>query len=207
MGHAEFQDSRRVMNRIVVLPFKDADVEDGLRRLIALNSSATVILPALDDQYPRYLKSAMKAITESKAKYHLFFTEATDVVDGLVLNAEDITVCSNPIKELIREITTQDVLAMVWDECMEAHLALHAVEDFAIEVWNIDEGLDMVEVDYDEEGDTDLLYEEMQEKMSEFIEAFAAYLTAGVLDVLTQTLQARIREDEDKRDINPFNEE
>ena len=48
------------------------------------------------------------------------------------------------------------------------------------------------------------LYEEMQEALSAFIESFATYITAGVLDVLTKTIEAKLMEDADKRDINPF---
>lgn len=194
------------MNRIVVLPFKDADVEEGLRRLIALNPGALVVLPVMEDGKDLYRISALKAITDSKAKYHLFFTEGSEGIDQLVLGAEDITICSSPIKEILREITTQDVLAMAWEDCIEAHLALHAVEDFAIEVWNIADGLDMIEVDFDDD-DTDALFEDMQEKLSDFIEAFASYITAGVLDVLTATLKQRIEEDLNTKDISPFDEE
>lgn len=194
------------MKRILVLPFKDADVTDGLRRLVQLNPGTTVVLPvapALAD----FTASSMQVLTESKSKYHLFFTDGDDGIDSLILNADDITMCSNPLKEILREITSEDILAMVWDESIEAHLALHAVEDLAVETWNIEDGLEVIEVDFDDEDDTDVLYEEMQEALSTFIEAFATYLTAGVLDVLSKTIEAKIKEDEGKKGINPFDKE
>jgi hypothetical protein len=189
------------MKRIVVLSFKDGDVEDGLRRLITLNPDAVVILPILG--FTKFNETAMKAIKATKAKYHLFFTDSTEGIDKLILNAHDITMCSSPLREIMREITSEDVLAMVWDDSIEAHMALHAVEDFAIETWNIEEGLDVIEVDYDED-DSDALYSHMQEKLSEFIEAFSEYIMNGVLDVITKAVQERIQEEEGKREINPF---
>lgn len=194
------------MKRIVVLPFKDADVQEGLRRLIQLNPGTTVVLPVAP-ALSVFTASSLQVLTETKANYHLFFTDGDEGIDNLILNAQDITMCNNPMKEILREITSEDVLAMVWDESIEAHLALHAVEDFAIETWNIEEGLEVIEVDFDEDDDTDILYEEMQESLSNFIEAFATYLTAGVLDVLSKTIEAKIKEDEGKRGINPFDKE
>jgi len=193
------------MKRIIILPFKDADVRDGLRRILQLHPGVTVVLPVAP-ALPLFMESFYSVMGESNSKYHLFFTDGDDEIDTLILNAEDVTMCSNPLKEIIREITSEDVLAMVWEESIEAHLALHAVEDLAIETWNIEDGLEPIEVDFEDE-DTDVLYEEMQESLSQFIESFATYITAGVLDVLTKTIEAKIKEDEGKKDINPFTKE
>lgn len=194
------------MKRILVLPFKDANVKEGLRRLIQLNPGAKVIMPVASS-LPMFSSSSAETVVEANTKYHLFFTDGDDGIDNLILNAEDITMCTNPIKEILREVTSEDVLALVWDESIEAHMALHAVEDFAIETWNIEEGLEPIEVNFDDDSDTDVLYEEMQEALTNFIEAFASYITAGVLDVLAQSLEAKLREDEGKKDINPFDKE
>lgn len=192
------------MKRILVLPFKDGDVEDGLRRLINLNPKCLVVFPVMSE-YPTFVLSTAKVLQETKAKYHLFFTDG-DNADGLALGAEDITLCSNPLKEILREVTSEDVMALVWEDSVEAHLTLHAVEDFAIETWNIEDGLEIIEVEFDEDSESDLLYEEMQEALSTFIEAFATYITSGVLDTLSQAVEERLKEDMGKKDFNPFND-
>jgi hypothetical protein len=92
----------------------------------------------------------------------------------------------------------------VWEDSLEAHLALHAVEDFAIETWNIENGLEVIEVEFDDDSESDLLFEEMQEALSTFIEAFATYITSGVLDTLSQAVEQRLKEDMGKKDFNPF---
>jgi hypothetical protein len=190
------------MKRILVLPFKDGDVEDGLRRLISLNPQSLVVFPVMAE-YPTFVLSTAKALQDTKAKYHLFFTDG-DNADALALGAEDITLCSTPLKEILREVTSEDVIALVWEDSLEAHLALHAVEDFAIETWNIENGLEVIEVEFDDDSESDLLFEEMQEALSTFIEAFATYITSGVLDTLSQAVEERLKENMGKKDFNPF---
>ena len=189
------------MKRIIVLPFKDGDVSEGMRRLVQLNPNAVVLFPVVD--LPVFTQSMTKVLNETSTKYQLFFTDGSDGIDDLVLRAHDITMCLNPMKEVVREITADDILAMVWEDSIEAHLTLHAVEDLAVETWNIEDGLEPIEVDFDEE-ESDILYEEMQEALSNFIEAFATYITSGVLDTLSKAVEERLREDMGKKDINPF---
>ena len=102
------------MKRIIVMPFKDGDVKDGMRRLIQLNKDAVVLFPVMD--LPEFRESMTSVLEETGAKYHLFFTDGSEGIDGLVLKAHDITMCLNPLKEITREVTAEDVLAMVWED-------------------------------------------------------------------------------------------
>lgn len=190
------------MKKIIVMPFKDGDVKDGMRRLIQLNKDAVVVFPVME--LPQFSTSLIKVLEETGAKYHLFFTDGSDGIDDLVLKAHDITMCLNPMKEITREITADDILAMVWEDSIEAHLTLHAVEDLAIEAWNIDDGLEPIEVEFDDDDESDMLYEEMQEALSNFIEAFATYISNGVLNTLAKAVEERLKEDMGKKDIDPF---
>ena len=190
------------MKRIIVLPFKDGNVKEGMRRLIQLNPDAVVLFPVME--LPKFTASLVKVLEETKAKYHLFFTDGSEGMDDLVLKAHDITLCMNPLKEIVREVTAEDTLAMVWEDSIEAHLTLHAVEDLAVETWNIEDGLEPIEVDFDDDDESDMLYEEMQEALSNFIEAFATYITNGVLNTLSRAVEERLREDMGKKDIDPF---
>lgn len=190
------------MKRIIVLPFKDGDVQDGMRRLIQLTPEAVVVFPVVE--MPMFIESMITILEETNAKYHLFFTDGNDDIDSLVLKAHDLTMCNNPIREITREITAEDILAMVWEDSIEAHLTLHAVEDLAIETWNIEDGLEPIEVEFDDDDESDVLYEEMQDALSNFIESFATYITNGVLNTLSKAVQERIQEDMGKKDVDPF---
>lgn len=188
------------MKRIMVFGFDGTDVSKGLKELIQKNPGASVFIPVMDNF--KFAESAVRTAKEENAKYQIYFSDAGDEVDQMILGADDITVCVNPVKEILREITSEDVVAVVWDDSVEAHLVLHAVEDYGVETWDISDGLDPLTV---ERGDSDDLYEEMQEKMQDFIEIFAAYITAGVLEQLTSSIDAMLTQQlKDSDDDNPF---
>ena len=188
------------MKRIMVFGFDGTDVSKGLKELIQKNPGASVFIPVMDNF--KFAESAVRTAKEENAKYQIYFSDAGDEVDQMILGADDITVCVNPVKEILREITSEDVVAVVWDDSVEAHLVLHAVEDYGVETWDISDGLDPLTV---ERGDSDDLYEEMQEKMHDFIEIFAAYITAGVLEQLTSSIDAMLTQQlKDSDDDNPF---
>jgi hypothetical protein len=192
-----------IVKQIAVLSFTDnADVYDGLSELIDKHPSAEVLLPVTSNN--RFVKSALKAILEKDSSFQLFFSEDGAIEE--VVKAEDITFCVDPNKEIMRHIAPNDVLALVWDESTEAHVALHALEDFGLETWNIADGLDVIEVEYS--GDTtDDIREEMFDHMHAFVESLANYITSQVLDVLTEEIAERIREDETIKDIRPFEDD
>lgn len=186
------------MKRIMVFGFDDTDVYDGLKLLLEKHPGTSVFIPVMDNF--KFAESAVRAVKDSKCKYQIYFSDAGDEVDRLILDADDITVCVNPIKEILREITSEDVVAMVWDDSVESHLVLHSVEDYGVETWDISDGLDPIEI---ERGDSEDLFEEMQEKMQDFIEVFAAYVTAGVLEQITKTIDAVLLGKDDDEE-NPF---
>ena len=190
------------MTRIVVISFNDNDVTTGLQALLIKHPDSSLMIPVTDDR--NFVISAVNAAKSAKAKYHLFFSDTDDFVDKLVLESEDITVCSNPIREILREITPDDVLAISWDDSVEAHMALHSVEDYGIETWDVSDGLSAIELDQET---TDDLFEEMQEALSNFIEVFGAYITAGILQNLDKTLLALIMENEAHKDVDPFDKD
>lgn len=191
------------MTQIAVLSFQEnIDVYDGLLELIEKYPDAEVLLPVISNN--KFVKSALKAILEKESSFQLFFSEDGAIEEAV--KAEDITLCIDPNKEIMRQITPDDVLALVWDESTEAHIALHALEDFGLETWNISDGLDVIEVDYRDDT-TDDIRDEMFDHMHNFIEAFANYVTSQVVDVLQEEITERIKQDESSKEISPFEED
>lgn len=62
------------MKRIILIAFKDGNVEEGLRRLIQLNPDSLIVIPVVS--HPNFMDSAMKTIKQTKSKYHLFLPKA-----------------------------------------------------------------------------------------------------------------------------------
>jgi hypothetical protein len=192
------------MKQLAVLSFDaDADVYEGLSKLLVKHPGVTVLLPIIE--YGAFAKSAIKAVFESGHKLHFFLAESASIEDIAVV-AEDITNCVDPNREIMRHIQTEDILGIVWDDSTEAHVALHALEDYGLETWNIFEGLDVIEIDYSEDEVEDI-QEAMMDSLRVFVENMTEYITMSVLEVLTETIAERIREDEENKNISPFEDD
>jgi hypothetical protein len=107
----------------------------------------------------------------------------------------------------MRQVEPHDTLAMVWDDSLEAHAVLHSLEDYGLEMWDITDGLDIIEIDYDDDRETEELYDIMTTTLNLFAESLAAYVTSTVLDVLTDTIRERLAEEDDMKDISPFDDD
>lgn len=184
------------MKKIAVIGFQDdADIEEGLSKLIDKHPNATVYLP-LEEMSP-FTKEVISTVKNKGAKLNAFISPTSDTEGELL--TEDITICTNPVKEIMRMLNSDDILALVWDDSVEAHMVLHSLEDFGMETWDILEGLNPIEVTFHEDDNTDELYEVMVQTLELFAESLAAYVTSAVLDVLSETIRHRMDEDEDSR--------
>jgi hypothetical protein len=189
------------MKQIALISFDtEVDVSVGLAKLIEKHPDAKVLVPIVESGM--FSKSVIKAVFESGLPMHFFMSEEASIEDVAVV-AEDITFCVDPNREVMRHIKPEDILGIVWDDSAEAHIVLHALEDYGLETWSITDGLDTVDIDYDVDELSDIK-SEMIESLETFVEKMTEFVTLSVLDVLTETIAARIQEDENNKDIDPF---
>ena len=112
------------------------------------------------------------------------------------------------MKETLRALTPKDEIAIVWDDSPQSHFVIHFVEDLALEMWDISDGL--IALDEDIMGmelDKDELHDELLETMGKFVDLMCAFVANAVMDSLGQAVAEHImmaEEDSDKRDFNPF---
>jgi hypothetical protein len=192
-----------MMRRVAVISFdENADVTEGLEQLLEKFDEVHVLLAVANNN--NFVKSALKAMLSYDVSFTLYVSETEGIEH---IPHENITICSNPIKEVMRQIEPHDILAMVWDDSLEAHAILHSLEDYGLEMWDITDGLDIIEIDYDEDDNTEELYDIMASTLTLFAESLAAYVTSAVLDVLTDTIRDRLAEEGDMKDISPFDDD
>ena len=189
------------MKRIIVISYNNIDISKGLAELLLEHPNTPLLIPVTENQ--TFVKSAVLTAMANDCPFQLYFSQADEFMDSLMVKAEDLTVCDNPIKEILREVTPEDVFAISWDDTVESHMALHAVEDFGVETWDITDGLDPINMT----NDTDDLYSEMQEALTNFIEVFSAYIAAGVIETITKTVDSILMEQLGTMDFNPFDKE
>jgi hypothetical protein len=191
------------MQRIAVISFDEsADVTEGLELLFEKYDEPHVMLSVSSNN--NFVRTALKAMLSYDVSFTLYVSETEGIEH---IPHENITICSNPIKEVIRQVQPHDILAMVWDDSLESHAVLHSLEDYGLEMWDITEGLDVIEIDYDSDSNTDELYDIMTTTLDLFAESLAAYVTSAVLDVLTDTIRERLAEEGDMKDISPFDDD
>lgn len=189
---------------IAVISFQDVCVDEGMLALVnkyGKEKELRVLLPVTGSEN-HFAESVMDVCKDHSIKVTCFIVNAMDI-DHILLNADDIVITDNPVKEIVRQITTEDTLGIVWDDSPQAHFILHAIEDFGIEVWDITEGLDQIEVEFTESQED--VYKAMMDSMAIFVEHMADYIMTSVLDVLAETVAKRI--EEDGKDILPFKDD
>jgi hypothetical protein len=192
------------MKRMILLTFDpSADVYYPLVELLGKEDVSEVLIPVITRGI--FTETAINAVKEQGVDYKIYLDVET-IIDGLEDDADLITICSNPIKELLNLITPDDILAMAWDDSDEAHMVIHSLEDFGLEMWNIKGTLNAIEMDYTEDT-TEELFDAMQESLTSFIEVFSAYIASSVLDTLMDTITARLEQELGSKDINPFGDD
>ena len=185
---------------IAVISFDDVCVDEGVTQLLEkYGKEVNVFIPVTGNEN-HFAESVMGICKEHGVKTICFIANASDI-DHILVGADDIVITDNPVKEMIRQITINDVLGIVWDNSPMAHFVLSAVEDFGIETWDITEGLDQIEIDYSDEP-VEIIRERMIESMNVFVEHMADYVMTSVLDVLSEEVAKRILED--GKEIDPF---
>jgi len=192
------------MKRMILLTFDpSADVYYPLVELLGKQDVSEVLIPVITRGV--FTETAINAVKEQGVDFKIYLDVET-TIDGLEEESDQIIICTNPIKELLNLITPDDILAIAWDDSDEAHMVIHSLEDFGLEMWNIKGTLNPIEMDYTEDT-TEELFDAMQESLTSFIEVFSAYIASSVLDTLMDTITARLEEELGSKDINPFGDD
>lgn len=195
--------------KIALISFNDIDVTTGVTQLLDKYKGKvkSVIVPIVHDT-EKFYGSIIKVCLEKDVKITYVFASA-EGLDHILKNAEDLIVADNPVKEVIRQLGATDALGVVWDDSPQAHFAVHAVEDLAIDTWDVTSGVTKIEIDFDDDEDDYLnmsseeLREAVHDSITGFVDVMAAYIAGLVMDSLSQAVSDSIT----KRTIDPFDAE
>ena len=194
---------------IAVISFKDIDVSIGIQELIQTYAEYKPIffLPLIKPDN-LFTQSVISTCKNNNIEIHCFFPNANGLEIMLAL-ADDIILTDNPVKEVLRQLSVNDSLGIVWDESPQAHFALHSVEDLGIEVWDITDGLDSIEIEPDEYENMNgkQLHDAMHHHLGVFIDLLASFVAETVMESISEAVSQHITDAEDKRDISPFKDD
>lgn len=193
---------------IAVISFANHDATNGIHLLLEKykDKNPTILLP-VTKQTEEFVQSVLRDAIDKGVKVTCFFESAVGL-DHILKQADDISLTENPVKEVVRHLKPGDAIGIVWDDSPQSHAIVHGVEDLALDVWDIYDGLDPVDTDdFDLSLDSDDIHKEMMATMGKFVDLMCAFVANLVMASLSEAVAEHIMmsEDDDKKDIDPFN--
>jgi hypothetical protein len=190
---------------IGIVSFKNANTEKAIIEFLERykDEDIRILLPVTSEDQV-FVQSVLKACVENQVHVVCFIAHAAGL-EHLLQQANEIVVAENPLQEVIHQLGTDDALGISWDDSLPAHTLLHSVEDLALDVWDITDGIDPIEID-DGEYATEDLHEIMHTSLGMFVDALTAFVASVVMDSLTEAVAEKIRESDDQKDVSPFDD-
>jgi len=194
---------------ISVVAFNNEKVTEGLSLLLKANTGKEifVFIPVTEGDLD-FAHSAIKACREHSVKITAVVEAKDDLLEEILSSVDFVLVSENPVKEIINQLQPGDTLAVAWDGSPQAHSVIHAVEDLALDTWDITDGLVQIDSEIElSEMDSETLHDIMHESLGTFVDALTAFVASAVMESLGQAIAEHILHPDKTRDINPFDEE
>ncbi|CAB4166939.1 hypothetical protein UFOVP964_38 [uncultured Caudovirales phage] len=194
--------------KIAIFSEDDLDVSRGLDMLITKYSeySPEVIFPVKANQ-DRFTQSVIRKCLENSVKVSLYFSNA-EGLEHLLKQTDEFMVCDDPVEEVLRQLSMNDAVGIAWVGSAEDHLILHTVEDLALDVWDISNGIEPIELDDDPfmGMGSDDLHDGLHKAVEVVVNLMAAYIASTVMESLGHAIAEHLDEQMDNRDISPFDD-
>lgn len=194
--------------KIAIFSDDNLDVSKGIDQLLTKYSekSPEVIFPASVDQ-DDFSQSIIRKCIENKVKVTVCFRNAAGL-DHLLKQADDIVICDDPTKEVLRQLSVGDSVGIVWTDSIADHLVLHYVEDLALDIWDITGDLDPIEIDDPFIGmDSEDLHDGMHKAITVFVDMMVAFIASTVMESIRQAAIEHIMKNPDTKNFSPFEDD
>jgi len=191
--------------KIAIFSDENLDVSKALDQLITKYSeqSPEVIFP-VKKNYDEFSQSVIRKCLENRVKVTAYFKDATGL-EHILKQADDISITDEPIQEVLRQLESKDAVGIVWTDSLNDHLVLHSVEDLALDVWDITDGIDPIEIDDPfSDMDTEHLHDAMHKTLEVAIDMMAAYIASTVMESISESVMDHIINQIEKKNISPF---
>ena len=162
--------------KIALFSNENHDVTKAIDLLLTKYSekSPEVIFPVRVNQ-DEFSQSILRKCLENRVKTTAYFKDATGL-EHILKQADDISISEHPSEEVLRQLGPNDAVGIVWTDDIDDHLILHTIEDLALDVWDITDGLDPIEMeDPFMDMDPDQLHDAMHKTLGVWVDMMAAY--------------------------------
>lgn len=191
--------------KIAIFSDENLDVTLAMDQLLTRYSekSPEVIFP-VKINFDEFSQSVLQKCLENRVKVTAYFKDANGL-EHVLKQADDITITDEPVQEVLRQLGPKDAIGIVWTDSINDHLILHTVEDLALEVWDITDGLDPIEMDDPFTNmDSDQLHDAMHKTIEVFVDMMSAYIATTVMDSIGQAVMDKIHNEIKTKEIKPF---
>ena len=195
--------------KIAVFSSVSKDVSQGIHALIdkyALHSPEVHFPISVGNE--TFVMSIINTCKERKVKTVAYFPNAVGL-DHMLKEADDLVIVDIPSKEIIRQLNTDDAVGIYWTDSIEDHIITHSLEDLAIEIFDITDGLDPIELDVNplEDMDEEDLHDAMHMHLGAFVDLLAAFVASTVMNSLSEAVAQQLADELGKKDFNPFKDD
>lgn len=187
--------------KIAIFSEKDTDARDGALQLLTkyANKSPEVIFPvsANNQKFATSLVHLCKHLgipTTAYSSHEFTLADETKYADDEVV-------------AVVHHLEKGDAVGIMWTDSEHDHFILHSVEDLALDVWDITEGLASIDSYQIGPLDPESLRDEMLSVFEEFVDIMAAYIAANVMNSIGQAMGEQLIDLLDKKDISPFTDD
>ena len=190
--------------KIALFSDENLDVSKAVDQLISeYSEQAPEILFPVKVNFDEFSQSVIRKCLENRVKCTAYFKDANGL-EHILKQADDITITEEPVQEVLRQLGPKDAVGIVWTDSINDHLIVHTVEDLALDIWDITDGIDPIEMDDPfMEMDPDALHDAMHKTLSVWVDMMSAYIATTVMDTIGQAVLENIQ-NQLKKNINPF---
>ena len=186
--------------KIAIFSEHDKDAHEGTLQLLTkyASKSPEVIFPVTEENF-----NFAKSVAQLCKQLGIQTTAYTDH-EFTLSDLQEYS--SYPNLSVLHQLNVGDAVGIMWTDSEEDHFVLHNVEDLALDVWDISNGLSVIESHSIGPLDADALRDAMMDSFEEFVDIMATYVAAQVLNSLGQAVEEHLRDVIDKKDISPFDD-
>ena len=187
--------------KIAIFSEQDKDAREGALQLLTkyASKSPEVIFPvkATNQMFATSVASLCKQLgiqTTAFSSHEFTHADSTHITDEEVL-------------AVVHQLEKGDAIGMLFTDSEQDHAIIHSVEDLALDIWDITEGLSVIEHHTFGPIDPDEIRDAMMDSFEEFVDLLATYVATTVMDSITQAVAENIADMLDSKDISPFTDE
>ena len=193
--------------KIAVFSDDNLDVARGIDQLITKYSeqSPEILFPVQARQ-DDFSQSVIRKCIENKVKVTAYAKDISKM-PYMGAQATKVVICDDPLQEVLHQLSPGDAVGIVWTDSMDDHTVLHTLEDLALDVWDITDGLDPIEIDDDPfmSMDPDDLHDTIHKTVDVLVDMLAAYIATTVMESLGEAVIDHVL-NQQKKDISPFDD-